>query len=89
MRNSLKLLSFEVDDDSAYRSLHHAAEQGHLGVVRELVDRGADVNAPTFTKERTPLHYACMAGHLEVVQYLKDHGAAMEQEDRNRDTPLH
>ena len=43
MRNSLKLLSFEVDDDSAYRSLHHAAEQGHLGVVRELVDRGADV----------------------------------------------
>ena len=44
----------------------------HLGIVRLLVERGADVNAATAD---TPLSLAAQAGSIEVVRYLLDHGA--------------
>ena len=51
-----------------------AAAAGHSGIVRLLVDRGANVNSTTKTNS-TPLRAACFDGHFEIVQYLVQKGA--------------
>ena len=55
-------------------SLYIASECGQFGVVRELLARGANVNAAT-TFGRTPLIQASWHGHVEVVRALLSAGA--------------
>jgi ankyrin repeat protein len=53
-----------------------ASEKGHLEIVRELCERGANVNAAqTDEFGWSVLMCASAEGHLSVVQYLLDHGA--------------
>lgn len=51
--------------------LHGAAENGHLEIVRLLVECGANV-AALDTAGRTPRIAAIQAGHAAVAQYLAD-----------------
>jgi len=59
-------------------ALHVAAQAGHAGVVRVLMDAGAVTDA-TMTDGRlagvTPLHLAVEAGHSDVIQLLVDAGS--------------
>ena len=50
--------------------LHLACERGDPKIVHELLEYGAEVNAPTKTWKKTPLHIACVAGHASVVEEL-------------------
>ena len=43
---------------------------GHLEVVRDLLDRGADSNRSSLICGQTPLLFACLAGKLEIVKLL-------------------
>lgn len=54
--------------------LHMACENGHLDVVRQLVDFGADVNQ-TSDENGTPLCVACMKGHADIATFLISKGA--------------
>lgn len=54
--------------------LHMACENGHLDVVRELVNLGADVNQ-TSDEIGTPLCVACMKGHADIAKFLLSKGA--------------
>ncbi len=54
--------------------LTDAATKGNLERVRELLDRGADVNARDQYDE-TALFYASTKGHVAVVRLLLKHGA--------------
>ena len=54
--------------------LSWACEEGHLEIVRLLVELGADINQ-TDKCGYTPCYYACWKGHLEVVWLLLDRGA--------------
>ena len=63
-------------------ALYLAAENGHLNIVRLLVDKGSHVNVAmrrfgTFDENRTPLQKAAENGHLEIVRLLADRGAHM------------
>jgi ankyrin repeat protein len=54
--------------------LHFAARQGHLAVVKRLLQRkGVDINILDATK-KTPAHYAEDQGHLKVVIFLIEKG---------------
>jgi ankyrin repeat protein len=55
-----------------------ACEQGHVDIVKQFVDHGADVNQP---EGLMPLHIACEKGYLDIVQLLVEHGAEIHQED--------
>jgi ankyrin repeat protein len=58
--------------------LHAAAADGHIGAVRLLIERGADVNAQD--KDHAPLSAAAFSGHTEIVSLLLDRGADVNRQ---------
>ena len=68
--------------------LHVAAESGRCDIVRWLLDRGADVNAPE-KNLRTPLHLAAEQGMLAVAHLLLERDAEVDARDDMERTPLH
>ncbi|NET89114.1 MAG: DUF4253 domain-containing protein [Kamptonema sp. SIO1D9] len=66
-----------------------AAENGDVAMVRDCLDRGAEVNARDTrrrTKGKTALILAAMTGHLPIVQVLLAAGADPQMTDRTPDT---
>ncbi|XP_060527199.1 ankyrin repeat domain-containing protein 17-like isoform X2 [Cylas formicarius] len=67
--------------------LMEAAQEGHLDLVRFLLEYGANVNAVTQTND-TALTYACENGHTDVADLLLQYGADLEHESEGGRTPL-
>jgi ankyrin repeat protein len=63
-------------DSARVSPLSYAAREGHLHIVRLLLERGAEPNTP---EEAAPtgraLFEACYGNHLEVARLLLGHGA--------------
>ncbi len=55
-------------------ALHHAARNGDIEIVEQLVSRGADVNARS-DHGHFPLYCAAGHGHLETTRYLVQNSA--------------
>ena len=68
--------------------LHCACWKGHLEVARELLKRGAKLEAKTKTGQ-TALHYASFSGHTALVRLLLDEGAQIEAKCNIGGTPLY
>ncbi|VDN03065.1 unnamed protein product [Thelazia callipaeda] len=68
--------------------LHLACGYNRIGVVKILLEKGADVQAVDIGG-LVPLHNACSFGHLEVVVLLLEAGADSQAEDLWNLTPLH
>ena len=70
--------------------LHEAVWRDYLDVVRELLERSADVNAQDRFGD-IPLHKAgCSSyGMVEIARRLLAKGADVNARNRNRETPLH
>ena len=61
---------------------------GLIDYCKELISKGADVNASYYGK--TPLHYASENGHLELAKLLIEKGADVNAKGSyNGETPLH
>ena len=71
-------------------SLHEAAQNGDLAVVRSLLASGVDVEAKTADgANKTPLHLAAANGHAEAMWVLVQFGADTEAKGVLGETPLH
>lgn len=68
--------------------LWQAARFGRKQVVEWLIERGADVNAPTVAGE-TPLHAAASGNDPEILRILLRHGANPNVRSDSGVTPLH
>jgi ankyrin repeat protein len=60
-----------------WTSLHRASNKGHVQVVKELREHGADIEAKAHFGS-TPLHIAVWNDHLAVVIELLGHGAEIQ-----------
>ena len=58
-------------------ALHHAARNGDLKIVEQLVNGGADINV-TSDHAHFPLYCAAGHGHVETTRYLVEHGADLQ-----------
>ncbi|CZR67067.1 uncharacterized protein PAC_16966 [Phialocephala subalpina] len=68
--------------------LYRASMNGHIEVVKLLLEKGANVNA-AIEDGSTPLHRASMNGHLESVKLLLEKGANVNTATKDGSTPLH
>ena len=77
------------DDDCPFPRdfLHIACENGHLDIVRQLIDFGADVNQISDEKG-TPLCVACMEGHADIAQFLISKGALVHDPALGNSSPI-
>ena len=73
---------------SRQTELNAAAGDGNIGKVRQLLDKGADVNGRNNSKD-TALHYAASQGRTEVVAILVQKGADVNAQNHYLETPLH
>lgn len=71
-------------DDKGSTPLHLASSQGHLEVVKFLVDKGADIEAVN-GRGFTPLQLASYGGHRQVVEFLLDKGANVNAKNKSMD----
>ena len=60
--------------DNGTTPLHFASHEGHLAVVRLLLESGAAKDVSN-AHGATALHLAARRGHFEVVKVLLDFGA--------------
>jgi len=70
------------------KPIHHAAYEGDLKKVKEIIDRDPDQINVQDAQGFTPLHLASGKGHIEIVEFLLNHGADIESEIFDGETPL-
>ena len=63
--------------------IYVACQNGHIEVVKYLVEHGANINKGNNNNNATPLDIACEKGHEKVVKYLVEHGAYIHEGDNN------
>tara|TARA_B100000674_G_C37829858_1_gene910027 strand:- start:17 stop:511 length:495 start_codon:yes stop_codon:yes gene_type:complete len=69
-------------------SIHEAATEGNIEVVKQHIAAGTDVNA----KDKygvSPLHNAATWGHNEIAELLIDKGADVNAKNKYGSTSLH
>ena len=69
--------------------LHAAAFSGHVGWIQQLLQHGANVEAPSALDGRHPLHTAAQGGRIAAIDALLQAGANPNARDRHGMTPLH
>ncbi len=78
-------------DSAGFTPLHRATAEGHLKVMQQLLEAGAEVDSHD-EGEWTPLHAAAAYGHVEACALLIQHKAKVDQSrggKENDDQPIH
>ena len=75
MSPSEKLLINDLDE-TGLAPVHYAAQAGHVDIVRELQEAGANLELEG--REASPLHLAAASGSLPVIDFLLNHGAGID-----------
>ncbi len=75
-----------ADDDCSRGPLSLAAQHGHLGCIKVLLEYGADIDERDIEMD-SPISLAAAWGHTECVCYLLEKGADVNSDSANG-TPL-
>ena len=74
-------------DEAGSTAVHKAAANGHLDVLKLLIQHGGDVELPDISG-CTPLHVAARNGHLTCVKYLVLQGADFRMKSKKGNTAM-
>jgi|GEM_PF-1156579 len=86
LENQLKNINERIDRGRTV--LHYAARLSDAGIIRLLVEEGADINARDDMGE-TALHVAAFGGKVKNVKALIEKGAEVNAKSNNQAVPLH
>src|SRR5439155_24639342 len=77
-------------DEDGRSILMHAllASDASLGIVKLLIQNGADVNLREPKQQWTALHFAAREGRAEIVKLLLDNKSEVDARDSFGNTPL-
>lgn len=88
--------SVTARDPLGLTALHDAADRCDLEAMKQLIQKGAEVNATIRSNEsdspdwgNTPLHYAARGGHKAAIELLLEHGADINAKNDRGATPLY
>ena len=73
--------------DENYTPLIAAISEGHLNIVRKLIENGSNINGVK-SDSITPLSYAIKDEHIDIVEYLLFAGADVNKGPGEIDIPL-
>ena len=76
-----------TQDNAGWTPLHDAVTGARTGVVRILLQFGANPSVPGGDQRLTPLHDAVSGGDLEIMRLLVSHGADRDAKDSEGRTP--
>ncbi|KAF7343426.1 HET-domain-containing protein [Mycena venus] len=76
------------DDLLGFTALQLASKQGHIDIVRQLLEYGAQADQRGNKTAHPAIRMACDRGHTEIVRLLLQHGAAANPMGGD-DNPLH
>jgi serine/threonine-protein phosphatase 6 regulatory ankyrin repeat subunit B len=68
--------------------LHLAAKEGHVVIVRLLLDNGFDIDVKD-KHGSTPLELAVRGGHMTVIRLLLENGSNIHSKNKDQWTVLH
>ncbi|KIK55388.1 hypothetical protein GYMLUDRAFT_137560, partial [Collybiopsis luxurians FD-317 M1] len=68
--------------------LHVASSNGHLNIVKHLIEKGVNNLNAADKWGNTALHEAAAKGHLDIVRYLLGKGCDPLLKTRDGKTPL-
>ena len=73
-------------DEAGQYPVHIAAAEGHINMLRMLIECNADIDQPTQEEHKTALHYAVHNKHHDTVTFLIGVGARADLQDVYRRT---
>ena len=77
----------ELKDILCRTALWWASKNDHVGVARQLLEKGASVQTRD-SDGMTPLHNVAEFGHVEMMEILIENGASIDALNNCRQTPL-
>ena len=77
----------DVDPEKGFTPLLIAATNGHIGLVKLLLEYGANPNMRNFDGV-TALHNAIFGEQVDILKLLLQHDAALNIRDRVGNTPM-
>jgi ankyrin repeat protein len=76
------------DKDGSSTPLYYAAYGGHFSIVKQLINKNANVNSQNI-KKQTPLYIAAENGQLNIAKYLIKKQADVKLEASEQYTPIY
>ena len=70
-------------------AIHVAAQEGHIVIVRMLLDADVEVDIRDRLKDETPLLKAARRNHLPVLQLLQERGADLRARNLDGEMAIH
>ena len=91
-RNSQNKLAIEIvktpNIKPFFISLWHAAKEGDLDMIRQLLNDGENINEKTIFNENTPLHLSVFNNHYLAVRLIMDSGGDANIRNKDEVTPV-